>query len=167
MAVIRDVMPAFELFQPTSIDGRAETCSQQLRQGRVGNGRRPRQLRLAQGSHQEAQGGGGPERSQELKGVRITADGIEIGAMTTLTEVVQQPVIKEKYSLLAEGAEAAASPQIRNQGTIGGNVSQDARCWYYRAAGRATVPAETSATPTRPTAAIASTPFCMPIAAWR
>jgi len=69
----------------------------------------------------------------ELKGVRITADGIEIGAMTTLTEVVKHPVIREKYSLLADGAEAAASPQIRNQGTIGGNVTQDARCWYYRA----------------------------------
>ena len=53
--------------------------------------------------------------------------------MTTLTEVVQHPVIKEKYKLLAESAESVASPQIRNQGTIGGNVSQDARCWYYRA----------------------------------
>jgi xanthine dehydrogenase YagS FAD-binding subunit len=69
----------------------------------------------------------------ELKGVQITGDGIEIGAMTTLTDVVKHPVVREKYSLLAEGAEAAASPQIRNQGTIGGNVTQDARCWYYRA----------------------------------
>ncbi len=70
---------------------------------------------------------------EELKGVRLNGDGIEIGAMTTLTEVVQHPVIREKYRLLADGAELAASPQIRNQGTIGGNVSQDARCWYYRA----------------------------------
>jgi len=70
---------------------------------------------------------------KELKGVRATSDGIEIGAMTTLTEVVRNPIIREKYSLLAEGAELAASPQIRNQGTLGGNVSQDARCWYYRA----------------------------------
>lgn len=69
----------------------------------------------------------------ELKGIRPTSDGIEIGAMTTLTEVVKNPVIRDKYSLLAQGAELAASPQIRNQGTIGGNVSQDARCWYYRA----------------------------------
>ena len=68
----------------------------------------------------------------ELRGVRTTGDGIEIGAMTTLTEVVQHPVIREKYSLLAQAAELVASPQIRNQGTIGGNVSQDARCWYYR-----------------------------------
>ena len=40
--------------------------------------------------------------------------------------------MRERYSILADGAEAAASPQIRNQGTIGGNVSQDTRCWYYR-----------------------------------
>ena len=53
--------------------------------------------------------------------------------MTTLTEVVQHPVIREKYSCWRESAELVASPQIRNQGTIGGNVSQDARCWYYRA----------------------------------
>ncbi len=70
---------------------------------------------------------------EELKGIRVTNDGIEIGAMTTLTEVVTHPIVREKYRLLADGAELAASPQIRNQGTIGGNVSQDARCWYYRA----------------------------------
>ena len=53
--------------------------------------------------------------------------------MTTLTEVVRHPIVRERYSILLEAAEAAASPQIRNQGTIGGNVSQDTRCWYYRA----------------------------------
>jgi xanthine dehydrogenase YagS FAD-binding subunit len=47
--------------------------------------------------------------------------------------VVNHPIVREKYGLLSQGAELAASPQIRNQGTIGGNVSQDARCWYYRA----------------------------------
>jgi xanthine dehydrogenase YagS FAD-binding subunit len=69
---------------------------------------------------------------EELRGVRTTGDGIEIGAMTTLTEIVNHPVIKQKYDLLAQAAEVVASPQIRNQGTIGGNVSQDTRCWYYR-----------------------------------
>jgi len=69
----------------------------------------------------------------ELRAIRTTAGGIEIGALTTLTEIVKHPVIKEQYGLLAEAAELIASPQIRNQGTIGGNVSQDARCWYYRA----------------------------------
>jgi xanthine dehydrogenase YagS FAD-binding subunit len=72
----------------------------------------------------------------ELRGVRTLgndgADGIEIGAMTTLTEVVNHPIIRQKYYLLAQATELVASPQIRNQGTIGGNVSQDTRCWYYR-----------------------------------
>jgi len=69
---------------------------------------------------------------RELRGVRAAGDGVEIGAMTTLTEVVRHPMIREKFGILPDAAEAAASPQIRNQGTIGGNVSQDARCWYYR-----------------------------------
>jgi xanthine dehydrogenase YagS FAD-binding subunit len=98
---------------------------------------------------------------EELKGVRTTADGIEIGAMTTLTEVVNHPVIKKEYSLLARGAELAASPQIRNQGTIGGNVSQDARCWYYRG-GWPCYRAATFAMPTRQQAAIENTPFFTP-----
>jgi len=70
---------------------------------------------------------------EELKGIRATSDGVEIGAMTTLTEIMQHPMIREKYGLLVDSAELVASPQIRNQGTIGGNLSQDARCWYYRA----------------------------------
>jgi xanthine dehydrogenase YagS FAD-binding subunit len=53
--------------------------------------------------------------------------------MTTLTDVVRHPMVRERYAILTEAAEAAASPQIRNQGTIGGNLSQDTRCWYYRA----------------------------------
>ena len=52
--------------------------------------------------------------------------------MTPLTEVVKHPVVREKFSILMQAAELVASPQIRNQGTIGGNVSQDTRCWYYR-----------------------------------
>lgn len=67
-----------------------------------------------------------------LKGVRETADGVEIGALTTLSEVERHPVIRSKYRVLAEAAGKVASPQIRNVGTVGGNVSQDARCWYYR-----------------------------------
>jgi xanthine dehydrogenase YagS FAD-binding subunit len=68
----------------------------------------------------------------ELKGIRETADGVEIGALTTLTEIANSPIIKKKFKVLADAAIHVASPQIRNSGTIGGNVSQDARCWYYR-----------------------------------
>jgi xanthine dehydrogenase YagS FAD-binding subunit len=67
-----------------------------------------------------------------LRGITEANGGLEIGAMTTLTEVVRHPVVREKYSILMAAAELVASPQIRNQGTLGGNVSQDTRCWYYR-----------------------------------
>jgi xanthine dehydrogenase YagS FAD-binding subunit len=71
-------------------------------------------------------------RIASLKGIRETADGIEIGALTTLTEIEESPLVRENFGVLAEAASKVASPQIRNVGTIGGNVAQDARCWYYR-----------------------------------
>jgi xanthine dehydrogenase YagS FAD-binding subunit len=132
MAVIRDVMPAFELFQPSTVAAAQKIIEQHGRDGWVLAGgmdsfdwfkdriKKPKAVVDLSGI-------------EELRGVRSTSDGIEIGAMTTLTEVVNHPIIREKYSLLAQAAELVASPQIRNQGTIGGNVSQDARCWYYRA----------------------------------
>jgi xanthine dehydrogenase YagS FAD-binding subunit len=68
-----------------------------------------------------------------LRGVKKTADGgLEIGASTTLTTVATDPLVKQNYRLLSQAAALVASPQIRNQGTLGGNVSQDTRCWYYR-----------------------------------
>lgn len=68
----------------------------------------------------------------EMSGIRETGNGVEIGAMTTLTEIAHHPLIKSQYGVLAEAVHVVASPQIRNQGTLGGNVSQDTRCWYYR-----------------------------------
>jgi len=68
----------------------------------------------------------------ELKGIKETADGIDIGALTTLTEIANNELIKTKFGLLAEAAGQVASPQIRNVGTLGGNLCQDTRCWYYR-----------------------------------
>ncbi|MGO9228325.1 MAG: FAD binding domain-containing protein [Bryobacteraceae bacterium] len=131
MAVIHDIMPAFELFQPPTVEAAVALLDRYGAQGWVMAGgldsfdwlkdriKRPSVLiDLSQ--------------IKELRGVRPLNGGLEIGAMTTLTEVVRDPVVRERYSILSTGAEAAASPQIRNQGTIGGNVSQDARCWYYR-----------------------------------
>jgi len=69
---------------------------------------------------------------ESLKGIRETADGIEIGALTTLTEIESSPLIQERFGILAQASGRVASPQIRNTGTIGGNVCQDTRCWYYR-----------------------------------
>ncbi len=132
MAVIHDVMPAFELFQPATVDDTMRLLGQYREDAWVMAGgldtfdwlkdriKRPKVVvDLSQ--------------VKELSGIREADGGLEIGATTTLTEVVRHPVIREKYSILSTGAEAAASPQIRNQGTLGGNVSQDTRCWYYRA----------------------------------
>jgi xanthine dehydrogenase YagS FAD-binding subunit len=69
---------------------------------------------------------------KELHGIKEANGGLEIGATTPLTEVVKHPVVRDKFSILMQAAELVASPQIRNQGTLGGNVSQDTRCWYYR-----------------------------------
>ena len=67
-----------------------------------------------------------------LSGIRETDDGIEIGATTTLREIIRDERINRDYSLLAQAAGRVASPQIRNVGTLAGNLVQDARCWYYR-----------------------------------
>ncbi len=69
----------------------------------------------------------------ELRGLRKNLDGgVIIGAMTTLAEVAREPAILAGYAALADGALSAASPQLRNQGTLGGNLCQRPRCWYYR-----------------------------------
>jgi len=69
----------------------------------------------------------------ELRGVAATADGgLRIGALTTIAEIAAHPVIGEKYAALAQAAAVVASPQLRNQGTIGGNLCQRPRCWYFR-----------------------------------
>src|SRR5580700_7202121 len=111
MAVIRDVMPAFELLQPTSIADAQKLLEQHGRDALVLAGgldsfdwlkdriKKPKAV-------VDLSGVG------ELKGVRATGDGIEIGAMTTLTEIVGSPLIKEKYGVLAQAAELVASPQI-------------------------------------------------------
>jgi xanthine dehydrogenase YagS FAD-binding subunit len=131
MAVIRDVMPVFELYQPSSVDDALQLLDRNGTDALVLAGgldsmdwlkdrlRKPRVVvDLSQ--------------VKDLHGIREAGGGLEIGAMTTLTDVVKHPIVREKYSILMESAELVASPQIRNQGTIGGNVSQDTRCWYYR-----------------------------------
>lgn len=132
MAVIHDMMPAFELLQPAGLDDALGLLDRYGSEAMVLAGgldsmdwlkdriRRPRYV-VDLGA------------IVGLRGVKASGDGVEIGAMTTLTEVVRNPLLREKFGVLLEGAEKAASPQIRNQGTIGGNLSQDARCWYYRA----------------------------------
>ena len=70
--------------------------------------------------------------SKSSGGIRETEDGIDIGPLTTLTEVERAPIVRERYGLLGDAARRVASPQIRNAATLGGNLCQDTRCWYYR-----------------------------------
>ena len=131
MAVIRDIIPAFELFQPTTVDDAVRLTEKYQEDYWVLAGgldsmdwlkdrlRRPRYvIDLSQ--------------IRELVGIKEVDGGLEIGAMTPLTQVATDARVRERFGLLAEAAGLVATPQIRNQGTIGGNVSQDTRCWYYR-----------------------------------
>jgi xanthine dehydrogenase YagS FAD-binding subunit len=69
----------------------------------------------------------------ELRGIRETKEGgLRIGALTTVAEVAKSPIIQNRYPALAKGASEVASPQLRNQGTLAGNLCQKPRCWYYR-----------------------------------
>jgi xanthine dehydrogenase YagS FAD-binding subunit len=129
--LIKDVMPGFELFQPTQLNDAFALLERYGKDGwKMAGGydslswfkertKRPKAVIDLSGI-------------AEMKGVRETADGIEIGALTTLTEIERDPVVRGRFRLLADAAGRVASPQIRNAGTIGGNASQDARCWYYR-----------------------------------
>ena len=131
MATIRDVMPLFELYQPESL---ADTL-------RLLDRFAARAWILAGGLDSFDWLKDRAKRTEvvidlssvsELSGIKDVDGGLEIGAATTLTEIVRHPVVQKRFALLREAAELVASPQIRHQGTIGGNVSQDTRCWYYR-----------------------------------
>lgn len=128
----KDMMPRFELFQPTSVENALALYDKHGAKAWIMAGgqdsldwfkdraKRPEVVIDLSGIN-------------ALRGVKETADGIEIGPLTTLVDVERNPIVREKYALLAEAAGRVASPQIRNIGTIGGNISQDTRCWYYRA----------------------------------
>ena len=64
--------------------------------------------------------------------IREDARELKVGALTKLEDIASSPIIREKYKILAEAAEAVATPHIRTMGTLGGNLCQDVRCWYYR-----------------------------------
>jgi xanthine dehydrogenase YagS FAD-binding subunit len=126
-----DVMPDVQLYQPAELDD-ALNLADELRDDGwlLGGGqdtygwlkdraKQPRAMIDLNGI-------------EALHGIRDTGDGLEIGAATTLREIIRDERIKRDYSLLVDAAARVASPQIRNVGTLGGNLVQDTRCWYYR-----------------------------------
>jgi xanthine dehydrogenase YagS FAD-binding subunit len=67
-----------------------------------------------------------------LEYVREEGSWLRIGALTSLDEIADNLHIKSQYTALAQSAKRAASPHLRAMGTLGGNLCQDIRCWYYR-----------------------------------
>ena len=68
----------------------------------------------------------------DLKSIRERGGGLEIGALVPIARLAADPRVGGAYPVLAQAAGAVASPQLRNQGTLGGNLCQKPRCWYYR-----------------------------------
>jgi xanthine dehydrogenase YagS FAD-binding subunit len=67
-----------------------------------------------------------------LRGITISTDGLHLGPLSTLREIASHPEIQRSYSALADAAGHAATPQVRNMATLGGNIMQRPRCWYFR-----------------------------------
>jgi xanthine dehydrogenase YagS FAD-binding subunit len=126
----RDMMPSFELYQPDSVEGAAKLAKDVENSWVLAGGQDSYDWFKDRAKRPEAV----IDLSGivALKGIRETDAGLEVGALTTLTEIADSEVVKSKYTVLARAAARVASPQIRNAGTLGGNLCQDARCWYYR-----------------------------------
>jgi xanthine dehydrogenase YagS FAD-binding subunit len=128
---MKDMMPHFDLYQPDTVEAALDLSKRLGADGWV----------LAGGQDSYDWLKNRTKRTgaviditgiAALKGVREKDGGLEIGALTTLTEVEDDPLVREHFMLLSKAAGRVASPQIRNAGTIGGNLCQDTRCWYYR-----------------------------------
>src|SRR3989338_163763 len=114
-------MKSFELYEPKTVREAVGVLV------KFGNKARP----LAGGSDLVA-GGMDLTTIPQLKGIKADARGATIGANTTLTEIVESKELKDRFPLLTEAAQSVASPLIRNYGTLGGNINQRPRCWFFR-----------------------------------
>src|SRR3989337_1850414 len=130
-------MKSFELYEPTSVQ---EAVGILAKFG-------PRAKALAGGSDLVAgvmkdwvEGKGMPlpdalvdlTTIPQLRGIKVDAKGAAIGAITTLTEIVESKELNDRFPLLTRAAQSVASPLIRNFGTLGGNINQRPRCWFLR-----------------------------------
>lgn len=130
--MIKDVITGFELYRPKTVDEAVKLLGQHNKDA----------WKLAGGNDSLSWMKDRVKRPKhvvdltgidELKAIKETGNGIEIGAMATLTDIENNAAIKKSFWIVSESAAKVASPQIRNTGTLGGNLNQDARCWYYRA----------------------------------
>jgi xanthine dehydrogenase YagS FAD-binding subunit len=130
-------MNSFELYEPTTVSEAVDTLNRLGSRGKV----------LAGGSDLVAgvmkdwvAGAGMPMPDAlvdvttipELKGIAVDEAGATIGANTTLTEIVESEALRERFPLLSDSAASVASQLIRNFATLGGNINQRPRCWFFR-----------------------------------
>jgi len=130
-------MKSFELYEPTTVQQAVGMLNQYGATGKALGGGSD----LIGGIMKDwVQGKGQPIPVQvvdlttipDLKGIKVGSDGAHIGATTTLTEIIENKDLQTTFPLLTEAAFSVASPLIRNFGTLGGNVNQRPRCWFYR-----------------------------------
>jgi len=130
-------MKQFDLFEPTSVSEATGLLSQLGATAKVVAGGSD----LLGGVMKDwVQGKGMPYPQQivdlttipELAGIKSGADGFHIGANTTLTDLIEHAELSQKVPLLGQAAVTVASPLIRNFGTLGGNINQRPRCWFFR-----------------------------------
>jgi len=129
--MLRDMMPHFDLYQPDSLETALDLTDQLGVNGWIVGGGQDSWDWL-KNRVKRTQAVVDLSGIAALKGVREHEGGIAIGALTSITDVENDPLVRERFGLLASAAGRVASPQIRNAGTLGGNISQDTRCWYYR-----------------------------------
>ena len=130
-------MKAFTLLNPTTLEQALEVLAERNRRGSKGRAQllAGGQDLLTEMKEHLAE----PEIVVNLKGIggldRIDVDGggaLTIGALATIAALEEHPEVRARFRVLAEAAASIASPQIRGFGTVGGNLCQRPRCWYYR-----------------------------------
>jgi xanthine dehydrogenase YagS FAD-binding subunit len=130
-------MKQFDLYEPTSVSQAAGFLDQFGAGGKLVAGGSD----LLGGVMKDwVQGKGMPLPSQiidlttipNLSGITTSSDGIHIGATTTLTDVINSADVQKSIPVLSAAAVTVASPLIRNFGTLGGNINQRPRCWFFR-----------------------------------
>jgi xanthine dehydrogenase YagS FAD-binding subunit len=130
-------MKQFDLYEPTSVSEATGLLNQFGASAKVLGGGSD----LLGGVMKDwVQGKGMPYPAQvidlttipDLKGIKSGSDGFHIGATTTLSELIEHPDLTSQVPLLGQAAVTIASPLIRNFGTLGGNINQRPRCWFFR-----------------------------------
>ena len=126
------MLPSFAYTRPSTVDDAAKALATEGAQALAGG---TDLLGCLRDQVLEAQTLVSLRQLRELRGLAETAEGgLRIGVLTTIAEVAEHDAVRRRYAALAEAAASVGSPQLRNQGTIGGNLCQKPRCWYYRGA---------------------------------